>query len=210
MGKNGKWTLGSRSTTVLEKRYTVRELFIDGKRAQRARHPNEDYLRVKKVGLDRRTHFFFENGDFPLPQKIKGTELVLLHDWSISRIPVLDIDPARQKLTAIDSIGTKGLDFFTLDNWEAHPRYYLENDLEFLDEDREWYFDGEDQKIFVKMPSTEVMDDHQCIIPISKNLIHLEGTAENPLMNIKFEGITFRYSAWGIPQHGYAGVQAAH
>ena len=206
--ENGLWVTDLSQSFAQEAQ--VRELFIDGKRAKRARYPNEDYLRVKKVGDDKRTHFFFENGDFPMPQKVEDTELILLHDWSISRIPVLEIDQTQQKLTAVDTIGTKGLDFFTLDNWEAHPRYYLENDLAFLDQDYEWYFDREHHKIFVKMPSEEVMDDHLCIIPISNNLIHLEGTPENPLHNISFEGITFRHSAWYIPLNGYAGVQAAH
>ncbi|MDX1284164.1 MAG: DUF1565 domain-containing protein [Draconibacterium sp.] len=38
---------------------SFRELFVEDKRATRARFPNEGYLRVKKVGKDRRTHFFF-------------------------------------------------------------------------------------------------------------------------------------------------------
>lgn len=47
--------------------WIFRELFIEGKRAQRARHPDQGYLRVAKVGNDNRTNFFFNRGDFPLP-----------------------------------------------------------------------------------------------------------------------------------------------
>jgi hypothetical protein len=76
----------------LKEMYNFSELFIDGKRATRARFPNEGYLHVKKVGADRRTNFFFEKGDFPIPENVKDVELVLLHDWSISRIPVKEIN----------------------------------------------------------------------------------------------------------------------
>ncbi len=54
-----------------------RELFVGGKRAIRARHPNNEYLQVKKAGADRRTNFFFEEGDFPIPHDVENTELVL-------------------------------------------------------------------------------------------------------------------------------------
>jgi hypothetical protein len=188
----------------------VRELFIDGKRAVRARYPNDGFLRVHKVGADKRTHFYFAREDFRHPQKVDDTELVLLHDWSISRIPILEVDQEKLKITTIDSIGVKDLDFFALDNWEAQPRYYLENDMAFLDQDYEWYFDAVNNKIFVKLPPADIIDNHELIIPISNNLIHLVGNPDNTLMNIEFEGITFRHSAWNIPKNGYAGVQAAH
>ena len=41
---------------------------------------------------------------------------------------------------AVDQIGAKNLSFFTLDNWEPHPRYFLENSLEFIDVDFEFSF----------------------------------------------------------------------
>ncbi|HKI90456.1 MAG TPA: hypothetical protein VKA38_15630, partial [Draconibacterium sp.] len=111
-----------------------RELFINQQRATRARFPNKGYLRVKKAGDDRRTNFFFEKGDFPVPETHQGVELIFLHDWSISRIGIKNIDAQENKLTAVDSIGAKSPAFFNLDNWEPHPRYYLENAPEYLDE----------------------------------------------------------------------------
>ena len=129
--KDGLWV------TQLPKNenWKSRELFINGKRAIRARHPNTNYLRVRKVGKDRRTNFFFEKGDFPIPENVNGTELILLHDWSISRIGVKDIDSRKNRLTAVDSIGAKSPEFFNLDHWEKNPRYFLENAIEFLDVD---------------------------------------------------------------------------
>ncbi len=190
-----------------------RELFVHDRRAIRARHPNEGYLRVTKVGADRRTNFFFEEGDFPLPASPEQTELILLHDWSISRIPVKEINtghPEGHKLTTVDSIGARQPAFFNLDNWEPHPRYFLENDKQFLDADYEWYYDKNENVLYIQLPSDQNPNDSDIIIPISKGLVNLSGSMERPLKNIRFIGLTFEHSAWNIPERGYAGVQACH
>ena len=195
---------------TFKKEKPPRELFVENRRAVRARYPNEEYLRVNKVGDDRRTHFFFEPGDFPIPKNEKDVELVLLHDWSISRIPVKEIDIHKNKLTAVDSIGAKSPAFFNLDHWETNPRYYLENALEFLDAEYEWFYNSEEKSIYLKLPKNSKPDDMEIIIPVSEGLVMLEGKENHPLKNIHFEGITFRHSAWQIPEIGYCGVQACH
>ncbi len=190
--------------------YSFRELFVNSQPAVRARFPNTGYLRVKKVGDDRRTHFFFAEGDFPVPEKVGQTELVLLHDWSISRIPVKEIDASESRLTAVDSIGARSPAFFNLDHWEPHPRYFLENDLRFLDEDYEWYFDREKETVYIKLPEALNPEDQEITFPVSEGLIILKGSEDRRIANIHFQGITFEHSAWEIPGKGYCGVQACH
>jgi hypothetical protein len=187
-----------------------RELFIDGKRATRARFPNEGYLNVKKVGVDRRTNFFFEKDDFPIPENVKDVELVLMHDWSISRIAVKEIKADENQLFAVDSIGAKNPEFFNLDNWEPNPRYFLENAPEFLDADFEWIFLSSEKKFLLKLPENTTMDNLQIFIPFSEGLISIAGNESQSVKNIHFEGITFQYSKWEIPELGYCGVQACH
>ena len=188
----------------------IRELFVSNKRAIRARHPNDGYLRVKKVGEDRRTHFFFEEGDFPVPGKSESAELVFMHDWSISRIHVKEVDVEQNKLTAVDSIGARNPAFFTLDNWEPNPRYYLENAMEFLDNDYEWFFDDAAGKIYLQLPKFINPNDLDIFVPVSSGIIKLTGTENKPVKNVHFRDIVFRHSAWQIPKKGYAGVQACH
>lgn len=206
--KEGFWE--SRLPEDRSEMHDFRELFIDGKRATRARFPNEGYLHVKKVGADRRTNFFFEKGDFPFPMNVKDVELVLLHDWSISRIGVKEIDVVDNKLTAVDSIGAKNPEFFNLDHWEPNPRYFLENAYEFLDADNEWVFLPTEKKFLLKLQVNSNPANLQIIIPVSQGLISLTGKENKPVKNIHFEGITFQYSKWKIPEMGYCGVQACH
>jgi hypothetical protein len=208
--KNSDGFWETRLPEELKEMTNLRELFIDGKRATRARFPNDGYLKVKKVGADRRTNFYFEKGDFPVPENVKNTELVLLHDWSISRIAVKEINTIENQLFAVDSIGAKNPDFFNLDHWEPNPRYFLENAPEFLDTDFEWVFLADEKKFLLKLPENENPTYLQIVVPLSSGLISVVGNENQPVKNIHFEGITFQYSKWKIPELGYCGVQAWH
>ncbi len=188
----------------------IRELFIYGQRAVRARFPNDDYLKVNKAGADRRTNFFFGKGDFPIPSNVNNVELVLLHDWSISRIAVKEINLDENKISAVDSIGAKQPDFFNLDHWEPNPRYFLENAVEFLDADYEWFFDANKNVLLLKLPENMNPENLRIVVPVSKGLLQLKGTEYIPIKNIHFEGIAFENCAWNIPENGYCGVQACH
>ncbi len=190
--------------------WNPRELFINDKRATRARYPNTGYLRVKMVGDDRRTNFQFNKGDFPIPENVNGVELILLHDWSISRIAVLNIDPRENRLTAVDSIGAKSPAFFNLDHWEKNPRYFLENAIEFLDNDYEWFLDSKTRKVYLKLPENVNPELAQIVVPFSESLIQLKGEENQPIKNIHFEGISFKHCGWEIPKAGYCGVQACY
>ena len=201
---NGQWE----ATYKAEK--APRELFVGEKRAIRARFPNSGYLRIGKVGADRRTHFFFSKNEFPVPESTKNVEVIVLHDWSISRIGVKAIDKAGKRLTAVDSIGARQPSFFNLDHWEEHPRYFLENAPEFLDAFYEWYFNPENGKITIMLPDSVQPNNVEITVPVSDALILIEGEKNKRIKNIHFEGITFKHCAWQIPEMGYCGVQACH
>ena len=204
--ENGFWVAELPETD--NENWTPRELFVNDKRAIRARHPNADYLHVDKVGDNRRTNFQYKKGDFPIPENITGVELVLLHDWSISRIGVKEIDTGKNRLTAVDSIGAKSPAFFNLDNWDNNPRYFLENAIEFLDADYEWFLDSETRKVYLKLPENINPELAQIVVPFSESLIQINGEEKHPIKNIHFEGISFKHCAWKIPDAGYCGVQA--
>jgi len=186
---------------------TFRSFYVNGKRATRARYPDEGYLRVKKAGKDNRTNFYFHKGDLPDIANPKELELILLHDWSLTRIPVKSVDQKKKQLTAADSIGSR-LDFFTLTHWEEHPRYYLENAPEFCDQPGEWYASFEQQKIFYRPKPGDQIEKTCGVFPVAEQLIVIEGNEEQHSSHINFWGITFEHTAWSLPRSGYCGVQA--
>jgi len=188
-------------------RGTFRSLYVNGKRATRARHPNEGYLRIGKAGDDLRTNFFFNKNDIPEIENTQGLELILLHDWSVTRIPVKSIDRNAMQLTAVDSIGAN-LNFFTLTHWEKQPRYFLENAAEFCDQEGEWYADFEEGRIHYHPRPGEEIGACTGTIPLSEKLIVIEGNEEKHAAHISFSGITFEHTSWQVPEHGYCGIQA--
>jgi hypothetical protein len=188
-----------------------RELFIDGVRAVRARHPNEGYLLVAEAGTDRRTNFRYTKNDFPLPSDPTRVELVLLHDWSITRINLASIDSLKDVITAKDSTGARDIDFFNIDNWEKNPRYFLENSMEFLDNEMEWYYDQAAGLLYLKLNENQSPENKKVVMPLlPDNLIRLQGDENKKISNIRFENLTFSYCSWAIPENGYAGIQACH
>ena len=206
-----KWSQeedGSWSTSLpADYQGTFRSFYVNGKRATRARYPNKGYLHIEKAGKDDRTNFYFNKNDIPRLAETEGLELIFLHDWSVTRIPVESIDWRARQLTTVDSIGSR-LPFFTITNWEEQPRYYLENAYKFCDQPGEWYADFEARKIYYRPTPDDKMDHCTGIIPLADKLIVIEGDEEQHVAHISFTGITFEHSAWLLPDHGYCGIQA--
>ena len=188
----------------------IRELFINNKRVIRSMHPNQEYLQVSKAGEDGRTNFQFEPNDIFKVKTPNELDLIFLYDWSISKINVKSIDWNENKLTTVDWVGAKVLDFFHMTNWEKQPRYFLENAMEFVDSPSEWFYDLDDKKIYYYPKKGETTSNIEAVIPSTSQLIKITGNRQNreKVKNISFEGITFEYSNWQIPNNGYCGIQA--
>jgi len=99
----------------------VRQLFVAGERRPRARRPDEGWLRVEAAGPDGRTSLVYPAGALAAWPDLTGGELVLLHDWSISRVGLAGVDESTRSVTLADPVGPR-LSFFTIANWEPHPR----------------------------------------------------------------------------------------
>jgi hypothetical protein len=86
--KNGLWS----TSLPNEVHHRFRSLYINNRRAIRARYPDDGYLRIGKAGTDNRTNFFYGKDEVPEIKHIEDVELVFLHDWSVTRIGVKSIN----------------------------------------------------------------------------------------------------------------------
>ncbi len=192
---------------VKEGKWAFRQLFVNGRRATRARHPNKGYMRVEEVGSDRRTHFQFKAGDIPVIQNLSGIELVFLHDWSITRVPVKNIDQESRTVTVQHQIGGDAR-WAVMDWFEKQPRYYLEDSSVFLDAPGEWFLDRK-TGVFTYMPMPdEELSELQIVAPIAEQLLVVRGTENHPVRNLHFEGLAFAHTAWWPDDGVYWGRQA--
>lgn len=202
---------GSWSSSVDEP--LVRQLFVGGERRQRARWPREGWLRLESAGPDRRTSFRFSEGDLaPWEQaeaaEAKAAELLLLHDWSMSRVGVASIDAAGRWVTATDTIGGY-LPFFFLTNFEPHPRYALENVAAGWSAPGDWWHDVGAGRVRYLPQADESLDVTRISVPSLRTLVEVRGSPRAPVQNLTFEGLTFSHTKAMSPPGGYAGIQAA-
>lgn len=194
---------------VSEGRPDFNELFVNNRRATRARFPNSGYLRVERVGPDKRTSFTYAEGDLPAGFRAKEgeAELVFLHDWSISRVRIQAIDPATRTLTTAHTVGPHAK-HYRMDHYEAHPRYFLENHASFLDVPGEWYLDDETRLLTYKPLEGESIENVVVIAPKLTKLMTIAGEPGRPVRNLQFEGLAFAHCAFE-PGERYAAGQAA-
>jgi hypothetical protein len=187
-----------------------RELFVNGRRAIRARFPNEGFLRVESAAADRRTGFTAAGADLDsVAGGLIGAELVFLHDWSTSRVRVSAYEGAVGALRLANAIGPNA-PHYAIDYFESHPRYFLEDARVFLDAPGEWYLDAENSLLHYRpLPGTLPLES-EIMAPVSDGLVEVRGDTATgiPVRGLCFEGLVFEHSGWAIPENGYAGMQA--
>ena len=176
-------------------KWDFRDLYVNDERAIRARTPNTGYFRVEKAGEDRRTNFTYNEGDLKKWKDIENVELVFLHDWSVTRCPVKSIDEQARRLTVPIRIGCN-VPAFRIDGWEPHPRYFVENSIEFLDAPGEWFLDTKEGKLFYHLKEGESTDTLEVIAPVTTQLLVFEGTGEQKIGKSSLENIRFSHAAY--------------
>jgi hypothetical protein len=201
-GNNGLWI--AQCPTILP----PRELFINEKRMKRARFPNSGWLRIKKSLPDRRSGFYFHKNDFPNnPQIDESTELILLHDWSISRMPVERIDRNQSVLFSKFPIGCAA-PHYAIDHFEKNPRYALEGSPVFIDQPGEWAY-SEGHLYYMPFPEQKIVEAN-FIIPVLDQILEVKaGDNDKRVKKLRLEGITFSHCRFNVPIKGYASGQAS-
>jgi len=86
---------------------------------------------------------------------------------------------------------------------------YVENAFELLDEPGEWYHNRKTGKLYYYPRKNEDMRSADSILPVAEQLLRVEGTLDDPVKNISFEGLNFEYTTFLRPDTlGHAEIQA--
>ncbi len=209
---DGTWTVTL--ADVASGAWTFRELFVNGVRRQRARHPNDGFLLVAGPVPDEppetRFKFAFSQGDLPPETDLAGGELLFLHDWNTSRVRIDHVDHALGVLTTAQPIGVN--EFMYVFSQLDHPRYAVENDLALMDAPGEWYLDEQTGELtYLPMPGEDI-GNVDAVAPIAEALLTVrgDGDTEQFVHNLRFVGIAFEHCAWALPEGGYAETQAGY
>ncbi len=181
-----------------------RSLFKDGIRQTRSRWPNEKCITLKSVSEDWKSFEFKE----PLPDNYKGqatSELIMIQNWSTSR-------------SLVDGLENGVLKTHTAHGRQQHPwtsasigkHAWLEHSKTFVDTPGEWYLEKETGVLTCMSAEGENPNESQFIVPLLEKLVIVEGSRENPVVNLHFENLKFAHSAWLLPEIGFLGIQGGY
>jgi hypothetical protein len=182
-----------------------RQLFVDGKRATRARHPNyPEVLRVGDVSPDVKTITISQAA--PVNLAGQDAEIVVFQNWSISRALITASEGT--KVTTANSVGWMGHGPMTTTS-PGKP-LFLEHAREFLDQPGEWYLDRKAGVVtYVGKPGEDLMQRRVTAARLER-LISIEGAAGKPVRGLRFRGLQFEGAEFLLPSFGYSEIQAGH
>ena len=187
-------------------RWFFRHLSVDGRRARRARWPDEGVVHLAEVD-DEAAAFSLERAPPAADFGAQRTELVVLENWSVTRGLVRESDGAR--LTTATSMGWMGHGPATT----ASPgkSAWLENARELLTQPGEWSLDPRTGELCYLARAGEDPSRHTRVVaPRLERLVDCSGTPQAPVRHVRFEGLCFEHTAFALPEFGYREIQAAH
>ncbi|UCG56520.1 MAG: right-handed parallel beta-helix repeat-containing protein [Phycisphaerales bacterium] len=215
-GRDGLWQ--TRIPDVAAGKWYFEQLFVNGRRAVRARTPNKFYHYMGatsetpvegRQGKYRRTTAVRPDTMAPLKEldekEIRDVTLVAYHKWCVSRRFITDVDIASN---AIITVGEK---LKSYSGWPMNTRFHLENFRTALDAPGEWFLSRDGTLYYKPLPGEDMSRAH-IVAPVIDKLVAFEGEPEAGqfVQHIRLKGLTFHHNQSLLPATGYAPYQAAY
>lgn len=209
------WTRGSGDTwqAALGRETDFRQLWVDGRRAVRARTPNAG--RMLRLDAEK------QDDGFDLPRDLLAgvttrpaeVEVSVLIAWMHKRLRIARVADHGRPDTVRAVIEPAEWDGVTKqpqgDRVYLGRSYWLENAPEFLDAPGEFYLDRAAGVLHYRPRPGEDPARAEIVRPELESLIVLAGRPDAPVHDVRFEGLTLAHTGWTRPnRHGFVDVQA--
>lgn len=199
---------------------TIRQLFVNGKRATRARTPNgrnffhtkgasESPLDTSEIANVKITTKRLDLTSDQLnslkgisDEDLKNVIISVHHAWDRTR---KYIQAKSTEDSAIYIIGEQMHRWNKLDN---SSQFYFENSESFLDEPGEWFLRSSGDLFYIPRKG-ESIDQTKAIIPVAENLLVIKGDSNEKVQNIYFENLSYQFTRYIMPISGNENAQAA-
>lgn len=196
------------------------QLFVDGRRATRARTPNKFYFYMQTVreeklatptpiGATHRQTVGVRAEDLQPLVKLDRSELndvhlMVYHKWDNTRRFIHSLD-AQKRL-----IVTEGRNMKSWNPWRSNTRYHLENFMGALDAPGEWFLDR-DGTLYYKPLSGQSMNQVEVVAPVVEKFVVVKGdsTAQRFVQHVAIKGLAFQHGQYLTPPGGFEAAQAA-
>jgi parallel beta-helix repeat protein len=174
------------------------QLFINGRRGQRARSPNYGYYRIDGPSSQAKPFLLkYRGNEIHKSWETAGdVEVVALLAWAEIRMPITQVDEAAHTATLAGNPRPS--------NKEVDAKYWVENAPDALDMAGEWYLDRKAGTVSYWPVAGEDLTQNEVVAPELQRLVEIDGAS-----NVTFRGLDFRHTDWSIGPQGYADTQAA-
>ncbi len=174
------------------------QLFINGRRAQRARSPNYGFYRIDGPSSQNKPFLLkYRGNEIHKSWETSGdVEVIALLAWAEVRMPITLVDEAAHTATLAGNPRRS--------NKEVDARYWIENAPDALDMAGEWYLDKKAGTISYWPVAGEDLTQNEVVAPVLQRLVQVDGAHD-----VTFRGLDFRHADWTIGPQGYADSQAA-
>lgn len=212
---NGRKMWTASIPDVKEGKWWFRQLFVNGERRPRTRLPKEGLYRIAELigvapdsswGVGQ-TKFRFSEGDIKVWRNLEDVEVIALHYWVESRMPIASVDEKSRTVTL-----SKKSVFRLTEDWQGRPApYYVENVFEALDTPGQWYLDRKAGKIYYLPKPGEEIENCRFVAPRLVNLIKFDGDEKRKLYveHVRLRGLSFAHTEWNLPADSAGFGQAA-
>lgn len=200
-----------------------RQLWVNGQKAVRARDVSDFELMYHIKTYDKKNRILWVprqavapllQGD-KLREGSRYAEMVLHQMWCVSNLRIKGIRIQGDSAAVIFHDPEAKLQFehpwpspMTPDTEHPSP-FYLTNSKELLDTPGEWYHDIRRHLLYYMPRKGEDMNTAETIVPTLETVVEVIGTAEHPVRNVSFRGVTFSHTSWMRPsEKGHVPLQA--
>jgi hypothetical protein len=202
-GKAGFWQ--AELPEVREGKWYFRQVFVNGRRKQRARTPSQGFFRIQGSSpQEKPARFKFQPGEIKKDWAALGdVEAIGFIAWADFRMQIRAVDETKRIVTL---------------SGDTHPaikeenaRYYIENAPDGLDVPGEWYLDQKSGLLTLFVDPGEDIKRATVIAPRLTELMVLQGDAPavKGVKHVTLRGLTFSYTDWELGDTGYGDAQAA-
>jgi len=191
---------------VRHSKWQIRSLFVNGRRAIRARTPNAGtFFRMEGERFsDKPAQFKFRAGDIkPQWAEEREAEIVAFEKWTDFRQHIRAV-LAESNIVRLSTNAAPH-------THEAGARYFVENTVDSLDAPGEWHLDRSKGVLRYWARPDEDLTQAEVVAPRLTELLLLKGDlpGKKPIRHVVLRGLTFSHTDWTIPDDGYTDSQAA-
>lgn len=206
---DGKLLWAVQIPDVRDGKWYFRQLFVNGRRAMRARTPNTGFFRATAIpGLDLKKPYHLGNQSFQYAPgqlanwpDLDDAEVVFLTFWISARQKIAAIDETTRTVKLALTSPMRLTDGFGRTPQLA--RFYIDNAFELLDAPGEWYLNRKTGTLYYLPMPGEQIGRTEAIAPVLEQLMFFDGQAKDgrPVEYVNFRGVTFAHAEWWVPNN---------